>query len=59
MNLSLLIALIIFAIIFSIAVIVILGIVYKGQFAAMAKEICLLTVGKIFSNPQVCEVFMV
>jgi hypothetical protein len=59
MEIKLLILIILLIMILSICSIVIFGLVFKGKFAAMAKEVCLMTVGKLFANPTVCEVFIV
>jgi hypothetical protein len=57
-EVSLLIAIILLVIIFSIAAIMILGMIFGGYFAEMGKEICLLTVGKLFAYSKVCEIFI-
>jgi len=59
MEIKLLILIILLIMILSICSMVIFGLIFKGKFAAMAKEICLLIVGKFFANPTVCEVFIV
>jgi hypothetical protein len=59
MEIKLLILIILLVMILSICSMVIFGLIFKGKFAAMAKEICLMTVGKLFANPIVCEVFIV
>ena len=59
MEIKLLILIILLIIILSICSIVIFGLVFKGKFVVIAKEVCLMTVGKLFANPTVCEVFIV
>jgi hypothetical protein len=40
-------------------VIIFLGIFFKSTpFAATAKEICLLTIAKVFGKAELCEVFI-
>lgn len=59
MEVNFLILIILGIIIFSIILIVIFSMVWPSKFSAFLKEACLLTVGKFFAQPYICEAFRV
>jgi len=59
MEANFLVYIILAIIIITIVIIVILYLIKPVWFSGFMKEVCLLTVGKIFANPKVCEVFRI
>jgi len=59
METNFLVYIILAIIIITIVIVVIFSIIKPVWFSGFLKEACLLTVGKIFANPKVCEVFRI
>ncbi|MEM5828247.1 MAG: hypothetical protein QW197_01955 [Candidatus Aenigmatarchaeota archaeon] len=59
MEVNWIVIIILAVIIISIVIIVFSFLINPSAISNFLKEACLLTVGKIFANPKVCEVFRV
>lgn len=59
MEINFLVLIILAIIIFTIVLIVIFSMIWPSKFSAFLKEACLLTIGKLFAQPYICEAFRV
>lgn len=59
MEVNFLVLIILGIIVFTIILIVIFSMVWPSRFSAFLKEACLLTIGKLFAQPYICEAFRV
>lgn len=59
METNLLVYAILALIIIAIIIFVVLSLIRPAWFAMFLKDACLMTVGKLFANPKVCEAFRI
>lgn len=59
MEVNLLILIILGSIVFLIVLVVTFSMVWPERFSIFLKEACLLTIGKLFAQPYICEAFRI